>query len=466
MWRPPFSAQVPGAATGGAVAPQVLTTTTSSGGLFNFEKLPPEPVVFINVDGYAPQVITITQSLSLDVKLVPNVIRGRVLGTDGKPVPGASVWAATAMTTSGPDGGYRLKDVPPKSKLVVKAPGYLATSLEVGQVLTQDVSIQPFTARAIYVNADSVATPGKLQQLLALVESTELSAVVIDVKADNSGKVLYNSKLPEIQQMGVANQLIPDLDGLLANLKQRKIYTIARMSVFWDQAAVAARPEWALKSKKAPGQTWVDRYGNRWTNPYMKEVQDYNIAIATEVAQRGFDEVQFDNAHFPSDGDLEDIDFGASQAGRKRVDAIVEFLERAWKALSPLGAYSGYNVFGLTPYVQDDMGIGQHFEEIVAHVDYVCPAIYPSNFGDGFMNFPKPAEHPAEIVSQTLKNAIARSSSAHVKVRPWLQDFSTAVKYEAPQVRAEIDAAEQNGALGWMLWNFNNTYTEAALKRQ
>ena len=51
------------------------------------------------------------------------------------------------------------------------------------------------------------------------------------------------------------------------------------------------------------------------------------------------------------------------------------------------------------------------------------------------------------------------------QIRPWLEDFSAKVKYEAPQVRAEIDAAEQNGAVGWMLWNFGNTYTEGALKR-
>jgi hypothetical protein len=38
--------------------------------------------------------------------------------------------------------------------------------------------------------------------------------------------------------------------------------------------------------------------------------------------------------------------------------------------------------------------------------------------------------------------------------------------YDAPKVRAQIDAAEQNGALGWMLWNLRNTYTAAALKPQ
>ena len=204
-----------------------------------------------------------------------------------------------------------------------------------GKVLTQDVTIQPFVARAIYMNADTVASPGKLQSLLNLIDTTELSAVVIDVKADNTGFVLYDSKIDEVKQLGSDRQIIPDLDALLADLKQRKILSIARISVFWDQALVAAKPEWALKSKKSPGQVWADAYGKHWSNPYLQEVWDYNIAIAKEVASRGFDEVLFDNAHFPSDGELDDIDFGTAQAGRKRTDALAGFLTALTKSFRP-----------------------------------------------------------------------------------------------------------------------------------
>jgi hypothetical protein len=273
--------------------------------------------------------------------------------------------------------------------------------------------------------------------------------------------------VPEIQQLGVSKQIIPDLDGLLADLKKRKIYAIARISVFWDQALANAKPDWALKSKKAPGQLWVDAYGKKWANPYMPEVWDYNISIAREVASRGFDEVLFDSAQFPSDGELDDIDYGPAQAGRKRVDAIAGFLDRAYRTLSPMGVYLSYNTFGLVPWVQDDMGVGQHFEDIAAHVDYICPDIYPSIFDKNFLNGPVPEEHPGDLVSATMKQAIQRIAGTPAKVRPWLQDFdSSKVKFDPAHVRAEIDAAEQNGAVGWMLWNFGNVYTDGALKRQ
>src|SRR5437870_3309973 len=336
------------ASAGGLAGPAsslTLTATTGPEGSFSLDRLPPDPVVSVAVDGFTPQQVPVAGRRSLDVRLVPNVLKGRVLAQGGKPIAGATVWAGASRAQTGPGGDYVLKNIPAERKLVVKAPGYLSNAVEFGEVITQDVTLEPLVARAIDLNADTIASPGKLQTLLDLVDRTELSAVVIDVKADNSGMVLYDSRLPLVKQLGTVHQIIPDLNGLLATLKQKKVYTIARLSVFWDQALVDAKPDWGLKSKKAPGQLWADAYGKRWSNPFVEGVWSYNVEIAKEVAARGFNEVQFDNVQFPSDGQLDDIDYGPAQAGRKRVDAISGFLAKAYKELSPMGVYVACNVF-------------------------------------------------------------------------------------------------------------------------
>ncbi|MGA7730851.1 MAG: putative glycoside hydrolase [Chloroflexia bacterium] len=442
-----------------------ITATTGPKGEFHFEKVPDLPVVSVVVDGFTAQTVEAAGKSSIEFKLVPNVLRGMVRTPDGNPVPGASVISGKTRVLAGADGRYEIRGMAEDRKLVIKAPGYLASSVEVAQVVTQDVTLQPFVAKAIYVSADSLATPGKLQALIDLVDRTELNALVIDVKADNSGDVLYASALPLVHELGTSSAFIPDLNGLLAQLKGKGIYTIARLSVFWDQALTRAKPEWALLSKKAPGQPWLSGNGSRWANPYMPEVWDYNIAIAKEVAQKGFDEVQFDFAYFPSVGELDDIEYGPQAVGKKRVDAINGFLERAYGELSPLGTYVGTNVLAFTPFVNDDMGIGTNLEMLGANTDYICPYLYPSDYPDGFADYTHPAEHPFDIVAGTMQPAVNRLANAGAKVRPWLQDFTIRnVTYDAAKVRAEIDAAEQNGAAGWMLWNFGNTYTEGALK--
>jgi hypothetical protein len=458
--RPGGQAETPG---GASVS---VTTTTTPDGSFNFPRVPDEPVVSVAVDGFAPQTITATGKTNVEIPLLPNTLSGRIIAPDGKGIAFARIFSGDATTVAGEDGSYLIKDLPADRKLVVKSSGYLANTVSFDKVNTLDVTLEPFTAKAIYINADSAATPGTLQQLIGLLDRTELNAVVIDVKADNSGIVLYSSKLALVQELDTARAIIPDLPGLLKTLKGKKVYTIARLSVFWDQAATASRPEWALKSKKAPGQPWLDSNQKSWANPYLPAVWDYNIAIAVEVARMGFDEVQFDNLQFPSDGDLEDIDFGPQSEGKKRVDAVSSFLDRAYTALSPLGAYVGANVFGLTPYVSDDMGVGQSFDAIAQRTDFICPTIYPSQFAEGFNGYEKPAEVPGDVVGETVKQGLSRFNPRTVaRVRPWLQDFSGTVEYDAAKVRAQIDGAEQNGAAGWMLWNLRNIYTEAALKQ-
>lgn len=444
-----------------------VTATTAANGSYFFPRVPDLPIVSVAVDGFAPVTLTATGRTTVDFALVPNTLSGRVTGPDGNGIPGARIFSGSATTVAGEDGSYLIKDLPTDRTLVVKAAGYGAKTVQFDKVNRLDVALEPFVARAIYISADSAATPGMLQSLVELLERTELNAAVIDVKADTTGVVLYTSKLPLIQELDTSRAIIPDLPGLVKQLKEKNVYTIARLPVFWDQALTTSRPDWALKSKKAPGQTWVDSYEKRWANPYLPAVWEYNIAIAKEVAAMGFDEVQFDSVQFPSDGELEDIDYGPEAEGKKRVDAISSFLDHAYTALSPVGVYVGVNVFGLTPYVNDDMGVGQSFEAIAQRADFICPTIYPSQFADGFNGYEKPAEMPGDVVGETVKQALSRFGPRTVaRVRPWLQDFSTQVQYDAPKVRAQIDGAEQNGAVGWMLWNLRNTYTEAALKPQ
>jgi hypothetical protein len=127
--------------------------------------------------------------------------------------------------------------------------------------------------------------------------------------------------------------------------------------------------------------------------------------------------------------------------------------------------FLGADVFPIAFIVPDDQGIGQRPEVIMPYVDYFCPMVYPSHYGPGVFGFPIPNDHPYEVIDETLQIMNRQREGLAVAIRPWIQDFGYGAfaPYTADQVLSEFEAASDNGALGWMIWNARAIFTEAAL---
>ena len=80
-------------------------------------------------------------------------------------------------------------------------------------------------------------------------------------------------------------------------MKEHEIYPIARVVVFKDSVLAKKHPEFSYVQKD--GTIWHNKNGDRFVNPYRKEVWEYNIEIAKEAAKLGFKEIQFDYVRFP-----------------------------------------------------------------------------------------------------------------------------------------------------------------------
>ncbi|HHW01847.1 MAG TPA: putative glycoside hydrolase [Thermoanaerobacterales bacterium] len=329
--------------------------------------------------------------------------------------------------------------------------------------LAPQVYNPPVKVKGIYLTGWKAGIPGELEKMINLVDTTELNAMVIDVK-DNTGRLTYKSKIPMVAQIGSGSNRIPDIDGLLKTLKEHGIYTIGRIVVFEDPVLSKARPAFAVKNKK--GENWVTRKGLGWVDPYNTGVWDYAVSIAEEAARKGFNEIQFDYVRFPSDGDLKDIVYPANN-GRSRVQTISAFLSYAKKRLEPYGVYVSADIFGLVTTAEDDMKIGQYLEDVVKTVDYISPMVYPSHYAPGSYGLSNPNAAPYETVYHSLSTAVKRLEKVDgfkAEIRPWLQDFTLgAPPYGPREVRAQIKATYDAGLSQWILWDPANTYTVAAL---
>ncbi|MCS7228255.1 MAG: putative glycoside hydrolase, partial [Endomicrobia bacterium] len=121
------------------------------------------------------------------------------------------------------------------------------------------------------------------------------------------------------------------------------------------------------------------------------------------------------------------------------------------------------DVFGLTPSVNHDMGIGQRFLQMAEVVDYVSPMMYPSHYRKGEYGIPDPNREPYKTVFRTVSDAKRLLGEEVYKLRPYLQDFSLGYKYGSNEVKSQIKACYDNGVFDWLLWDPKCKYTLDAI---
>ena len=326
--------------------------------------------------------------------------------------------------------------------------------------------VRPDAVKGIYLNAWAAGSAARSQALIDLATRTEVNTFVIDLK-DASGYVSYATEVMIAREVGADQEIrIRDLTGLLERLQEAGIYPIARIVMVKDPLLIRVRPEWAVQD--TTGGVWVDSRGLIWANLHDQRVWDYHVHLAKEAAAVGFPEIQWDYVRF-ADAPQEDLDRAVypGAEGRRRRDAVEAFLEYARAELEDSGVTMTMDVFGATTSAPNDVGIGQYWEHFIGSVDVALPMVYPSHYWIGSFGIQDPNAHPYEIVWAALVSGLQRSEAVEGAgvTRPWLQDFTLGPpRYEAPEVRAQIQATYDAGIDEWLLWNASSRYTEAALE--
>lgn len=383
----------------------------------------------------------------------------------GKPVKDAFVTSNNDVVLTDENGIFTVNAA--LSKVGVRAPGYGRTEQIVIPLngVPQEIKLIPFTPKALYLSFFGIGDRSLRESAIKLIQQTELNTLAIDVKGDR-GMIPYKSSIPLAAEVGAQRTItVKEMAPLMRSLKAKGIYTIARIVVFKDNLLAQARPDWAVKTPG--GEIWRDRENLAWVDPFNKQVWDHNINIAVEAAQYGFDEIQFDYVRFP---DASGLQFSMPNTEENRVKAVSGFLTEARRRLIPYNVFLSADIFGYVCWNLNDTKIGQRLEDLVAHLDYICPMLYPSGFQYGIPGYRNPVANPYEIVYLSLKRARERTNLPSHRFRPWLQafrDYAFDRRYfNDREIMGEVKAAEGFGSHGWMLWNPRNTYSSAGLKKE
>lgn len=328
---------------------------------------------------------------------------------------------------------------------------------------------EPVKVKGIYVSGP-IAGTAKMDQLIELVDETELNAMVIDIKNDE-GRVTYKMQTDKVLEIDAGIRYIPDMEKLAEKCKEKDIYLIARIVAFRDPYLAEQKPELAVHT--ANGQIFRDKNGLAWVNPYQHEVWEYLIEIAAEAADVGFDEVQFDYIRFSTDIREEEVDYGAEAENVSKTDIITQFTKYVYDELSPLGIYISADVFGtVIDHETDQEIVGQDYVQMASYLDYICPMVYPSHYYNGSYGIEVPDAEPYQTIYEAASSSVSELSvlpeEKRAGVRVWLQSFTASwvpghISYGPEQIREQIHGAYDAGYDEWILWNAAVNYQPEAL---
>lgn len=373
----------------------------------------------------------------------------------------------------------------------------------------------PAQVKNIYMTSCVAGTPSFRQDLIKLVQETEINSVIIDVK-DYSGTISFppesDAWKPAWESARCGTR---DMRELIETLHLNDVYVIARITVFQDPFYTQVRPDLAVK--KLDGVTnWKDGKGLSFIDVAAKDYWDHIVELSIDSYNLGFDELNFDYVRYPSDGNMQDISFPLSQASeygsnkQANLEAFFKYLNERLDDESLFAVYRHENtgrasntpytsadLFGMTTSNTDDLSIGQVIERAAPYFDFIAPMVYPSHYPNGAFGLGNPNDYPYEIVNYAMADGVERMISpttvvegfAHEpiyatnasgtktftgtyskpvyeasKLRTWIQDFDYGGDYDAADVRAQIQASYDAGVMDWMIWAPSNRYTKAALK--
>ncbi len=326
--------------------------------------------------------------------------------------------------------------------------------------------------KALYVPSGKAFPGPQLQKYIDICTANDLNTIVIDMK-DDYGLLRYDSRDPKILEKDPVSGYAIDLDAFVEQCKEADIYLVARIVSFKDKVLWKyANGKYAVRDSQT-GEKWqgirrtnddgtIEYYDEFWVDPYCEEVWEYNVAIARELIDRGFDEIQFDYIRFPTDGsNLWRATYPWKDKGMDMEAALTSFLRYA---RANINVPIGIDIYGANGWNRSGTRTGQDVEMLSQYVDVICPMFYPSHFDQDYLDYAPAAERPYRIYYYGCyrNTVIARN---RVIVRPWVQAFYLGVSYDKKYYDADYVARQIYGTRdsidrGYMYWNNSGRYDD------
>jgi len=324
--------------------------------------------------------------------------------------------------------------------------------------------------KAIYISLNGMY---HVDDYIELAKKTNINAFVLDVKNDH-GRILFESPIArKVLGDSYIRPRIKDMETFIKKLKKNNIYLVGRISTFKDEAyAISNKSDIILDKRYNRAYQSSDKIP--WLSAYNRNAWYYNVELAKEAADFGFNEILFDYVRFPDR--VQNLEKNSKLVynniySETKVEVIQRFLKYAHDELSKKEVYTAASVFGQIGISKNDENIGQHWETVSNVVDFINPMAYPSHYAKGTYGLKNPDNNPFILLNNYTKDVILRNNNLEnpAIIETWIQGFSAPwIKnhrsYKNQELKEQIKALQVEGLNGYLVWNASSRYYWDGLK--
>ena len=173
-----------------------------------------------------------------------------------KPISKVTISDSKHSVKSDENGSFNIRS--DENRYYVKAYGYRPYNFAEDSNQTI-IEVEPITIKALYLTFWGANLYSKtFKKLLHIIDKSEVNALVIDIK-NEYGSTSYKTSFDQANNYGSYKQRTNrDMKNFMKVLKEKNIYTIARIVTFKDELQAINNKEMLLKSK-------MERFGETMT---------------------------------------------------------------------------------------------------------------------------------------------------------------------------------------------------------
>ena len=327
---------------------------------------------------------------------------------------------------------------------------FIKNRIKKTEVNIKEKTKAPNPFKAIYLTVNTISSTYGNTLVDNLIKNKG-NAVVIDVQ-HGDGLLAFRPKNSLLKRLNPGSDKIKNFPEIIKKLHEKNIYVVARQVVFNDYFLGSRNPNLRIKNK------WGGYYKSEWLDPSKAMVQNYNIYLMMELADMGFDEIQFDYIRFPATTNSY-LDYNYNEEKFTRADVINNFLKKASNVAEEYKINLSADVFGAIVWGNVDWKIvGQNTEEMAKYLDAIYPMTYPSHVNPGYYGHNNVWNNPYNFVHNSIKLFIEKANGK-AEIRTWIQGFPLhSPGFSTNYIKTQIQASFDAGASGYSVWSPNNKY--------